>query len=147
MIRNYLKAAFRNIIREKGYSIINISGLAVGIVCCLLILLFVRDELSYDKFHTKGDRIYRITLNYQNPGQAEMSSGMGPYRLAQSLETDFPEIEKIARISEAVELPVTYEEKEFVENIQMVEPCFFEVFSFTLLKEIRLMCFRSPLQL
>lgn len=61
MFKNYLKIAFRNLLRHKIYSLINISGLAIGMACCILILLFVRDELSYDRFHENSDRIYRLT--------------------------------------------------------------------------------------
>ncbi|MEM9983740.1 MAG: ABC transporter permease, partial [Bacteroidota bacterium] len=59
MFRNYLKTAFRNLIKQKFYAIINILGLSVGIACCLLITFWVIDELSYDKFHQKSDQIYR----------------------------------------------------------------------------------------
>ena len=62
MLKNYLKITFRNFLKHKGYSFINVFGLAVGIACCLLILLFVVDELSYDKYHEKADRIYRAGL-------------------------------------------------------------------------------------
>ncbi|MEJ2506587.1 MAG: ABC transporter permease [Ignavibacteriaceae bacterium] len=60
MLKNYFKIAFRNLIRFKAYSLINIFGLAIGIAACILILLFVRDELSYDKFNKNADRIYRV---------------------------------------------------------------------------------------
>ncbi len=60
MLRNYIKIALRNMNRHKGYSFINIFGLAIGMACCILILMYVTDELSYDKFHEKSDRIYRI---------------------------------------------------------------------------------------
>jgi len=60
MLRNYFKIAIRNIKRHKGYSFINIAGLAIGMACCILILMYVTDELSYDKFHEKSNRIYRI---------------------------------------------------------------------------------------
>jgi len=63
MIKNYLKIALRNLRKHKGYTFINITGLAVGLACCLLIVLFVRDELSYDRYHDNADRIYRITLD------------------------------------------------------------------------------------
>ena len=59
MIKNYLKVAMRYLLRNKGYTTINILGLAIGITCCILIMLFVRSEFSYDKFHRKSDRIYR----------------------------------------------------------------------------------------
>ena len=67
MIRNYLLIALRNVFRQKGYSLINISGLAIGIVSCLLIVLYIADEFSYDRFHAKGDRIYRLFLTIRAP--------------------------------------------------------------------------------
>ncbi len=60
MIKNYIKIALRNIKRHKGYSLINIAGLAIGIACCILILLWVQDELSYDRFHENAGDIYRV---------------------------------------------------------------------------------------
>jgi len=63
MIKNYLKIAFRNIQRHKGYPFINIAGLALGIACCTLILLWVQDELSYDRFHENAENLYAATAN------------------------------------------------------------------------------------
>ena len=63
MIKNYLKIAIRNIAKYKGYSFINISGLAIGITCCLLIVLWVQDELSYDRFHEHSASLYRVVVN------------------------------------------------------------------------------------
>ena len=68
MLKNYVKVSFRNILRFRGYSIINISGLAVGMACCLLILLFVQDELSFDRFHEQAENIYHITTDVILPG-------------------------------------------------------------------------------
>ena len=62
MFKNYLKIAFRNLRKQKAYSIINIAGLAIGITCCLLIVLFVLDELSYDKHYERSDQIYRVAV-------------------------------------------------------------------------------------
>ena len=74
MLRNYLKIALRNIKKHKGYSFINITGLAVGMACCTLILLYVRDELRYDRFHENADRIYRLTLSTSEDGQPTTKS-------------------------------------------------------------------------
>ena len=68
MLKNYLKIAVRNIKRNKIYSFINIAGLAIGIACCLLILLYIQDELSYDRFHKNADRIYRINTDLKFGG-------------------------------------------------------------------------------
>ena len=72
MIRNYLKVAMRYLLRNKGYTTINILGLAIGICCCVLIMLFVRSEFSYDKFHSKSDRIYRAWVREHNEGMEDI---------------------------------------------------------------------------
>jgi len=97
MFKNYLKIALRNIKRYKGYSFINIAGLTMGMTCCLLILLYVNQELSYDRFHKNAHRIYRVAV--------ETTSTDGKYRTAQSMfplapafKMDYPEVKKIARI-------------------------------------------------
>ena len=63
MLKNYLKTAFRGFAKHKGFTFINISGLAIGIACCLLIFVYVKDELTYDTYHDKADQLYRITGN------------------------------------------------------------------------------------
>ena len=67
MFKNYLITALRNIIRQKGYALINIAGLAIGMVSCLLILLYIQEELSYDRFHENGKDIYRLAIEYTSP--------------------------------------------------------------------------------
>ncbi|MCB0551781.1 MAG: ABC transporter permease, partial [Phaeodactylibacter sp.] len=67
MFRNYLKTAIRNLWRFRGYTLINILGLAIGVACVLLILLYVQTEVGFDRFHEKRDRIYRLTLSISNP--------------------------------------------------------------------------------
>ena len=92
MVKNYLKIAIRNLLRKKGFSLINILGLSIGIACCLLILLHVRDELSYDRHHEKADRIYRMALERIYPEHvrkyAIIPSGFAPV-----VTHDLPEVE------------------------------------------------------
>jgi putative ABC transport system permease protein len=92
MLKNYLLIAFRNIKKHKGFSFINISGLAVGIACFFLIMLYVQFEMSYDKFHKNSDRIYRAVPGLYN-------YVFTPPPLAPKLKEEYPEIESIARIS------------------------------------------------
>ncbi len=93
MVKNYLKIAYRNIKRHKGYSFINVSGLAIGMACCILILLFVFDELSYDKFHENHDRIYRVTRKWLNEdGVVSLHLGHVAPPVAPLLANDFPDI-------------------------------------------------------
>jgi len=93
MFKNYLKIAYRNIKKHKGYSLINVAGLAIGMACCILILFFVFDELSYDKFHENHDRIYRVTRKWLNEdGVVNLHLGHVAPSIGPLLENDFPEI-------------------------------------------------------
>lgn len=83
MIKNYITIAIRNLRRHKGYSLINILGLSIGMTCCVFMLLLVQDELSYDTHHQNADHIYRISIQTQNPQTGERSQIIiGPYFLA-----------------------------------------------------------------
>jgi len=145
MIRNYLLIALRNIFRQKGYSLINISGLAIGIVSCLLIVIYIVDEFSYDRFHAKGDRIYRLVFDYTSPNGETFSHAVGPYRLADELESRYPEIEEAARISYPSPLTFRYEEIEFTEdNAMMADSNIFKIFSFDMLRGDPASSLREP---
>ena len=97
MFENYLKIAVRNINKHKGYSFINVAGLAIGVACCILILLFVRSELSYDTFHENADRIHRIGLRF-NVGSNQFDAAVGPVPAANALMNDYPEVIAATRI-------------------------------------------------
>jgi putative ABC transport system permease protein len=90
MFNNYLKIALRNIFKHKGYSLINIVGLAIGMACCLLILLYVNDELSYDRYHENADRIYRVIEEVRLEGVGEESSSM-PFPTGDTLPLEYPD--------------------------------------------------------
>ena len=90
MFNNYLKIALRNIFKHKGYSLINIIGLAIGMACCLLILLYVNDELSYDRYHANADRIYRVIEEVRLEGVGEESSSM-PFPTGDTLPMEYPD--------------------------------------------------------
>jgi putative ABC transport system permease protein len=97
MFKNYLKIALRNIRRYKGYSFINIAGLAIGMTCCLLIMLYVNQELRYDRFHKNAHRIYRVAMESTTPeGKNRTAASMFP--LAPAFKMDYPEVEQMARI-------------------------------------------------
>ncbi len=91
MIYNYLKFSIRNLLNNKAQSLINIFGLALGIACCIMIFLVVRYELSYDTFHSKGDRIYRVNTKFI---QTDVFSGGAPLAVAKALKENFPEVEQ-----------------------------------------------------
>lgn len=96
MYKNYIKTAFRNLLKQKFYALINILGLAVGIACCLLIVLYVVDELSYDKYHEKSDRIYRLYTDIVF-GEMDGKIGVMPAPMGPQLMKDYPEVESVVR--------------------------------------------------
>lgn len=97
MLRNYLTTALRNLLRHKGYSAINVLGLAIGIACCILIILYVQDELSYDRYHERHDRIYRLAESATIAGRP-IEAAVTPPPWAPVLVEEYPEIERITRI-------------------------------------------------
>ena len=135
MVRSYFKTLRRIIRKQKIYSFINILGLAVGLACCALILLWIRFELSYDRFHDSGDRLYRVI-------QCDHDSGTGSHlgytqnAVASLLVKDYPEVQTGARVYVEKRLSrVKSGEKSFFENaISFADPPFFEMFSFTFLQ-------------
>ncbi|OGU33954.1 MAG: hypothetical protein A2068_14575 [Ignavibacteria bacterium GWB2_35_6b] len=96
MLKNYFKIAVRNLLKYKAYSFINIAGLAIGIACCILILLFVNDELNYDKFHKNYGNIYRVTLD-SKIGNNEFIGAVTPTPMAEALVRDFPQVKAAAK--------------------------------------------------
>jgi putative ABC transport system permease protein len=131
MMKNYLKIAVRNLKKYKTGSLINIVGLSIGLAFCILIYLFIKDELSFDRFHEKADSIYSIVINDHF---YEYSHRSGPVPMAPVLEDHFPEIENFARLVSQRNVPVKYENNIFNETITIVDPQFLEVFSFPLNK-------------
>jgi len=115
MYKNYLKVAFRSLLRNKFYSILNISGLAIGIACCLLIVLFVSDELSYDQHFKKADRIYRLTMSGELNGSAFDLAVVGPI-VGQTLKEDYPEVEEFGRFRQSGSPFLRYGDKVFKEE-------------------------------
>ncbi|GAB3489571.1 ABC transporter permease [Spirosoma knui] len=97
MLRNYIKIAWRNLRKQRGFTFINIFGLAVGLACCLLITLYVVDELSYDRFHAKADRIYRINTDVKFGGN-DMRMAVSPDPIGQTLKQDYPQVEQFVRL-------------------------------------------------
>lgn len=134
MLKNYIKTALRNIGRHKGYSFINITGLAIGMACCLLICLWIQDELSFDRFHAHTDSLYRVEFD-QNYSGKEFHVNVTPYPMARALEAEIPEIEFAARYTGMGELLFKCNEKLIYEtNIRAVDPIFLEMFSFPLIR-------------
>jgi putative ABC transport system permease protein len=136
MIKNYLKVALRNLFKHKGYAFINILGLAVGIAASILIFLYITNEMSYDKFHEKADRTYRITADWSNKGDSRIHQLGTPFILAQTIREKYPQVEAITQISGPVgDVIIKYRDIAFKEaGAFCAEPSFFDVFSFPLLK-------------
>lgn len=133
MFRNYLKTAWRNILKKRFYSLINILGLSIGITACLLIGLFVSNELSYDKFNTNASRIGRLTMEYSSSGTVNKVSMTGN-KAGPQLKRTFPEIEAYTRL-EKYPRSLAYGTKAFDEkNLLYADEGFFNVFSFKLLR-------------
>ncbi len=133
MIRNYLKVAFRNLLRNRFFSIINISGLAVGMASAILILLWIQNEMSYDRFHEKGDRIYQAWNRSVFDGKLQ-SWSTTPKILAPTLKSDYPEVEETSRVNWANDILFSIGDKRLTVRGTMVDPGFLTIFSFPLVK-------------
>lgn len=129
MFKNYLKIAFRNFLRHKGFSFINIFGLAIGIICCLLIVLFVLDEISYDRHHKKADQIYRAGLRaFINNSEFHGVVTCSP--MAKALVDEYPEVTHATRVRNFGFPVFRYQDKVFSEErVFWVDATFFDVFT------------------
>ena len=139
MIRNYLMVAYRNIVRYKIYSLINISGLAIGIAFCILTFLYVRHEWTYDAFHGNGDQIYRVYAEYHGPNKKFYRIPTMPTALRNEL------LQTVTGVAQAVrliagrgndrddrEIQVTCGDQVFQLSFLIVDPEFLDMFSFPL---------------
>ncbi|MBB6005311.1 ABC transporter permease [Arcicella rosea] len=144
MIQNYLKIAIRNLLRNKVFSAINIVGLALGIATCLVIMLFVYDELSYDRFNEKTDRIFRVVFKASiNDGKINEANVMPP--TAQVLKNDYPEVLAATRLRTSGSPEIIYQNKKFKEHdFASVDANFFDVFTLPLLKGDAKTALREP---
>ena len=134
MFRNYFKIAVRNLWRNKAFSAINIFGLAIGIATCLVILVFLQNELSYDRYNEKSDRIVRVVLRgAMQGGDIKESNVMPP--VAQTLKKEYPEVLEATRIRTNGNPRITYGNKLFKEDaFAFVDSNFFQVFTLPLIK-------------
>src|ERR1700730_1325543 len=139
MSKNYFKTALRNLSRHKNYAAINISGLSAGIAVCLVIFIIIQFELSFDNFHAKKDRIYRVLTEYHHADAANIFYGSGvPLPMPAGLRTAFPQIEKVATIYREGndQLLVLNDNGQTVKKFKeergvfFTEPSFFDIFDF-----------------
>ena len=133
MLQNYLKIALRHIQKHKSYSIINILGLALGMACCILIFLWVQDELSFDTFHQNKDNIYRIVGDWERNNWKGFEGTPSP--LAPAMAQEIPEIVKAVRVADHSRKVFKYGDKVFYEEKGIIaDPALFEIFTFPFLK-------------
>jgi putative ABC transport system permease protein len=134
MIKNYLKIAWRNLLKHRGFSFINITGLALGMASCLLILQYVREELSYDTFQANGDRIYRLKQNRYDQGKLTTEWAAGTAGIAQTVKQNFPEVEAVTKMAKSRAV-TSYKEKVFREDqMYYVYDNFLDFFSCKVIK-------------
>jgi len=133
MIKTYIKIAWRNLLKNKAFSVINILGLAIGMAGALLIALWLQNMLGMDRFHEKSDRLYIISNRdiYQGELQAWTNT---PKIMGPTLKSDFPEIESFTRIEQDDKFLTSYGDKNLVSSASFVDPGFFNMFSYPLLK-------------
>jgi ABC-type antimicrobial peptide transport system permease subunit len=133
MINNFFKIAWRNLLRNKGFSFINISGLAIGMAAAVLITLWIQHELSYDQFHDKKDRIYEAWNKAEFSGKLQCWNTT-PKVLARTVERDMPQVERAVRVNWNRSLLFSVGDKRLTVSGNMVDTGFLQVFSFPLVK-------------
>lgn len=133
MLGNYLKIAFRNLWKQKGYSFLNITGLAIGLACAFLIAVWVMDEISYDRFHENSERIYRVMRNVHSGDQIQ-TEDIVTWNIARVLEEEYPEVEDVAVITMPENLVLNRGEFAAREAGVHADPEFFDLFSWQLIQ-------------
>lgn len=135
MIKNYFKIAWRNILRHKGYSVINILGLAIGIAACLLILQYVSFELSYENFHTNKDRIYRVQQDRYDNGKLSTQWAAGAFAAGNSFKDAIPEIEDYVKLVPTGQVITEVDNQPLkIEKVFFSTPSFFRIFTYPLVQ-------------
>ena len=133
MIKNYLKIAWRSLLKQKGFSFINIFGLATGMACSLLVFLFVKDETSYDRFHNDAGQIYRVVKDFVNDDGSRLPDATTPPALAPAMQKDIPEVAITTRVFPGwgANFLIKYGDKKINEDkLYRVDSSFFDVFTF-----------------
>ena len=134
MIKNYIKTAFRNLMKNKGFTFINVFGLTLGLATCLLIVFYVFDELSYDRYNTKADRIYRLNNAIKFGGMEDLYA-VTPAPTAAALKADFPEVEQVARLRDRGGNQVRKDNQDIQEDhMVFADASIFDVFTLPMLQ-------------
>jgi len=145
MLKNYLTVAFRNILRHKVYSIINIAGLSIGMACTILILLWVQYELSYDRYHKNADRIFRLAVDIDF-GKMRGKFAISNYIAGLTLKDDYPEVLEAVRLQRVRDkVAIQYNNKKiYGSNIFIADNSIFNIFSFPLIRGDPKTALKSP---
>lgn len=141
MLNNYFKIAWRNLLKKKVYSFINIVGLGIGMACCVLIFMFVQEELSYDNYHEKGDRIYRVLHGQKAEDGVEEGNSTADFwvwgnaPIGPALQLDFPEIEKVVQFSGRADILFTvHDQTQQEDGVFFMDSTVFDVFSWEMVE-------------
>jgi putative ABC transport system permease protein len=143
MFRNYLTIALRNLVRNRLYSVINIAGLAVGLACVLFIILFARDELSYDKWIPGSANLYRVELTIHAPSRPPMAMAVIPFPMPAAMQAEIPEVTAMSRIWREP-MTLTSGDRQFPETVMAVDPNFLQVIRLPLIEGDPAQVFRQP---
>src|SRR3954469_8857312 len=143
MFRNYLVTALRNITRHKLYSFINISGLAIGLACVIFVLLFIRDELSYDKWVPDTQNLYRIEVTVYIPGRDPLAMAVVPFPMPAAMHDEIPEVTGMTRFN-ASAMTLMVGDRQFLEHVTAVDPDFFQIIKLPLIQGDPGQVFRDP---
>src|SRR3984885_4832330 len=133
MFKNYLVTALRNIVRHKLYSFINIAGLTVGLACAIFIILFIRDEISYDKWIPDSENLYRVEVTFTFAGQTPMPLSASPYPVAVAMSQQIPEVTGITHLT-GQRLTAMIGNRLFLDQFHVVDPNFFQVIKLPLVE-------------
>jgi putative ABC transport system permease protein len=143
MLKHYFRVAIRHLRRQQIITVINILGLAIGMACCMLIVLFVRNEYGFDNFHTNGKNIYRVTTSFTKAGETNHGSNtqwpVGPY-----LKNEISDIKESVRIMNAGTALYIFQDKQYVDPLAYADAGFFSVFNFPLVKGDAKTALREP---
>jgi len=143
MIKNYFKIAWRNLLKHKSFSFINILGLAIGIAACMIIFLYVHNELTFDQYNAKADRIARITTTVKAPG-SDLVMATSPAPLADALKRDYPEVEATVRLEPAPKVVKSNNELFREEQFYKTDQTIFSIFSFDFVEGSAASALKNP---
>src|ERR1700722_19063506 len=133
LLGHYLVTASRNLVKHKLYSFINIAGLSIGLACAIFIVLFLRDELSYDKWIPDSSNLYRIELTFHMPGRPPWPLGTAPFPVLRAMQEEIPEVKATTHLLPEP-MTVTVGNRQFLETVAVVDPRFFQVIRLPLLE-------------